>query len=601
MTSSRLALAALLPTILFSAACKSGVPSESKRAEPASATPVEPAPVASAPVVSDPVATVLAVADEYLVGYYRQFPEDAFVNGYPDAPTDRFSDRSAAARAAWARREDEWLARLASLDPARLEGTEAALPYAYVRELLEASVGVRVCRNDLWNVSPTFNGWPAVVSDALANQSVGTPAERAAALARVRDVARLVDTERANLAEGLKLGLSAARSSVDAVVQQLDEILAAEVPATPFYSPAERDESGELKASVGAVIGNEILPAVRRYRDFLAGEYLNAARVAPGVSANPEGAACYAAAVRFWTSLPLTAEQLHANGLEQIAKIETEMRAIARRSFATDDLAGLLQRLRSERQYAFGSEQEILDFVRAAIDRAAAASPAWFGYVPKAEVIVRPYPAYRQETGGGSYSSGVPGQPGVYELGTYEPEKLPRAALEATTFHETYPGHHLQGAVALQRAGLHPALRYFWNSGSGEGWALYSERLADEMGLYSGDIDRLGMLSNESLRAARLVVDSGIHALGWSRQQAIDYLLAHTASSAGGAASQIDRYIAVPGQSTAYMTGKELRVVSDEVARKTMQQWMEYPAKFATRHFDALKDILDDEEPSYRQ
>jgi uncharacterized protein (DUF885 family) len=206
--------------------------------------------------------------------------------------------------------------------------------------------------------------------------------------------------------------------------------------------------------------------------------------------------------------------------------------------------------------------------VTSAIARAEAASPRWFGFVPQAGVVVRPYPAFQKATGGGSYSSGLPGQPGVYQLGTHEPEKLPRAGLEATTFHETYPGHHLQGAVALQKAGLHPALRYFFSSGTGEGWALYAERLADEMGLYSSDLDRLGMLSNESLRAARLVVDPGLHALGWDRQRAIDYLLATTALSPGGAAAQVDRYIATPGQATAYLLGsleiQRLRRLAEE-------------------------------------
>jgi len=510
------------------------------------------------------------VAEEYVTAYYEHFPEEAFENGVPDVPQDRFSDRSQEARSAWEAREDAWLARLEALDPVALAGTPAAVPYAYVLERLRATVAMRVCRGELWNVSPTFTGWPFVVSSTLANQPVGTADEKAAALARAHDAARFIDTDRANLEHGMRDGFIAARSSVDAVLAQVDEILASDPAESPFASPATRDESGELAPLLTPVIEQEILPAVRRYRDLLAGSYRAAAREPVGVAANPQGAECYAAAVRSWTSLPLTADELHANGLAQIARIESEMSEIARRSFDTDDVPALLERLRSDSRYTFRSEQEILDFVHSAIDRAAAAVPQWFGFVPNAEVIVRPYPAYQKQTGGGFYSSGSPGEPGVYELGTYEPAKLPRAGLEATTFHETWPGHHLQGAVALQRSGLHPALRYFFNSGMGEGWALYTEGLADEMGLYSGDIDRIGMLSNESLRAARLVVDSGMHALGWTRQQAIDYLLAHTATSESGAASEIDRYIAVPGQATAYMTGSlEIRRLR-ELAEKRL-------------------------------
>ena len=175
--------------------------------------------------------------------------------------------------------------------------------------------------------------------------------------------------------------------------------------------------------------------------------------------------------------------------------------------------------------------------------------------VPAADVVVRPYPAFQKRTGGGFYTAGPPGQPGTYLLGTYEPEKLSKAGLEATAFHETYPGHHMQASVVLERGGAHPVLKYFYNSGMGEGWALYTERLADEMGLYSGDIDRLGMLSNEALRAARLVVDPGMHVLGWSRERAIQYMLENTAESESEVAYEIDRYLAVPGQATAYLTG----------------------------------------------
>jgi uncharacterized protein (DUF885 family) len=511
----------------------------------------------------------LRVAEEYVNAYFAQFPEEAFEAGFPDAPQDRFSDKSALARAAWETREDAWLSRLRAIDPAALEGTAAAVPYEYTREWLEATVEKRVCRLDVWNVSTAW-GWLTVVSRTLADQPVSTPLERANALARVRDVARGVDTETANLREGLRQGFTAPRSNVDAVLLQVDAVLAAEVESSPFYSPAARDESGALAKELPRVIEAEILPAVRRHRDFLAGEYRGKAREATSVSAHPDGAACYAALLRFFTGLPLGPREIHENGLRQMKTIQDEMREIARRSFDTEDVPGLLQRLRTERRYTFGSAKEILDTVRAAIDRAEAAMPRAFGFVPDAEVVVRPYPAYQKRTGGGFYSSGGADEPGVYELGTHAPDELPRAGLEATTFHETWPGHHLQGKVALQRAGLHPVLRYFFNSGMGEGWALYSERLADELGLYSGDIDRIGMLSNDALRAARLVVDPGIHVLGWSRQRALDYMLAHTAESESSAAWEIDRYIALPGQSTAYMTGAlEIRRLR-EMARERL-------------------------------
>ncbi|MDX1623231.1 MAG: DUF885 domain-containing protein, partial [Gemmatimonadota bacterium] len=147
-------------------------------------------------------------------------------------------------------------------------------------------------------------------------------------------------------------------------------------------------------------------------------------------------------------------------------------------------------------------------------------------------------------------------RPAVYLINTYRAGEQSRAGLESTAFHETYPGHHLQIAIAKEHGTGHPISRYFRFSGFSEGWALYSERLARQMGLFSADIDRMGLLSNEALRAARLVVDSGMHALGWSRERAIEYLLTHTAESRSSAVSEIDRYIAVPGQATSYMLGR---------------------------------------------
>ena len=503
------------------------------------------------------VAEVLAVAEEYTHAYYQEFPEEAYEVGYPELPYDRLGDRSVAATEAWQQREDAWLGRLKAVDTTLLEGTSAAVPYAFARERLEALVAKRVCRIDLWNVSPTWTGWLSMLQSTFAVQPVGTPEARKDALARAGDVARYLDTEVANLREGLRLGFSAARSNVDAVVAQVESLVEAPVEDSPFYEPASRDGDKDFAAALAAVVTGEIRPAATRYRDFLVDEYREAARIPVGVSANPEGEDCYRASIRVYTSLGLTPQEIHDTGLRQLAGIQTEMSAIGGRSFGTEDRKALLELARNDRRYTFGSREEALAYTQAAIERAKAAVPSWFGFVPQAEVVIRPYPDYQKRTGGGFYSAGaVDGsRPGTYEIGLYEPEKLSQVGLEATTFHETYPGHHLQVSIGLERSGVHPILRYFFFSGTGEGWALYTERLADEMGLYSSDAARLGMLSNEAVRAARLVVDTGMHALGWSRQQALDFLLENTAWAESEAAYEVDRYIAVPAQALSYLIG----------------------------------------------
>ncbi|MFQ5747671.1 MAG: DUF885 family protein [Gemmatimonadota bacterium] len=504
------------------------------------------------------VTEALALAAEYVEAYFRQFPEEALSAGYPDADLDRLGDHGPEARAAWRAREDAWLARARALDADAVAGTDAAVPFGYLRERLEASVGRRICRVEEWNVSPTWTGWQNGMAFVFSAQPVGTPEHREAALARARDLPRWLEDEVRNLREGLAAGYSAPKGNVRSVIEQMDALLAVAPESSPFFSPAERDSTPAFRDSLLTIIADEIDPAIAAYRGFLTSEYLPAAREAIGVTSDPGGRDCYLAEVRYYTSLPLTPEEIHETGLRQMERIQAELREIGRRSFGTEDTRALLQRVRTDPRYTFKSRAEIVEYAQAAVNRAKAAIPDWFGFVPKAEVVIRPYSPFQEKSApGAEYSSGSEdgSRPATYLINTYEPTKQSRAGVEATAFHETYPGHHMQGSVALERGGVNPILRYFFNSGFGEGWALYSERLSDEMGLYSDDLARVGLLSNEALRAARLVVDAGMHALGWDRQRAIDYVLAHTAESPARAAAEIDRYIAVPGQATSYMTG----------------------------------------------
>jgi uncharacterized protein (DUF885 family) len=251
--------------------------------------------------------------------------------------------------------------------------------------------------------------------------------------------------------------------------------------------------------------------------------------------------------------------------------LHEEMRRIAELSFGTSDVTGLLRRLREGPEFAFRDREEILAVTRAAVERAAAAMPRWFGRVPQAPVTVREYPEFRRaadpaESYTEDFSSGK--LAGIYFINAFDPAHKPRADVEATAFHEAIPGHHLQLALAHERGGGPRIGKYVINSGFTEGWALYAERLAGEMGLYSADVYRLGGLASEAFRAARLVVDPGLNVLGWTRQQAIDYLVENAGIDPGFAASEVDRYVAWPGQATAYLLGAlEILRLREEAAR----------------------------------
>ena len=531
---------------------------------------------------------VRELADAYVAGFFEQFPEQATYYSLKDKPHDRLSDVSPEAQKKWEAQEDRWLADVKAIDPATIRAQSLRSTYEILREQLESSVEQRVCRLELWNVSQ-MQGWHVSLGYLVTIQPTGTDQARKEALARWSSLPRYLDQQTANLREGIGLGHTAPKHIVRIVAGQVRQLASAPVADSPFFAPAAGDKDRGFQAAFRTVVEEQIVPAARKYADFLEQEYLPAARDAIAVTTNAGGAPCYAASIRAWSTLPKTAQEVHDIGLREVARIDAEMKAIAERSFKTSDVPALLQRLRTDRQYTFRSREELINYSKAALERGRAAAPQWFGILPKADVRIEPYPAYREKSGApGEYNSPAEdgSRPGLFYINASQPEKTTRADNESTAFHETIPGHHLQIAIAIERKDNHPLARYIGNSGYSEGWGLYAEELADEMKLFTGDLDRLGMLSSQNWRAARLVVDTGLHALGWTRQQAIDYMLAHTPQSVESATSEVDRYIIMPGQATAYMLGKLEIVAARQDAQKKLGE------KFDIKQFHDR--VLDD-------
>ena len=514
-------------------------------------------------------AKVKALADAYLAGFFDRNPDQATNYGVPGRHHDLLPDNSLAAERAWEAREDAWLKEARAIDAVDIQSSPLKATYAITREALESSASSRVCRNELWNVSQ-MTGWHVSFGYLVTIQPVGTEEARKEALARWSSLPKYIDNEIANLREGIRLKYTAPKLNVRIVIDQMNSLVS-DTAESPFLSPAERDKDAAFDKVYRELFQNRLLEAFKKYRDFLQNEYLPAAREDIAVAANPEGAACYAAAVRAFSSLPVQAKDVHETGVREVEKLMGEMQEIAQRSFHTSDVPALLQKLRTDPQFMFKSRDDLIHYSQAALARAQAAVPNWFGLLPKADVRIEPYPKYREKNGSSEYNPPAEdgSRPALFYINAYEAEKKSRAPAESTAFHETIPGHHLQGTIALERKEIHPIGRYISNSGFVEGWALYAERLADEMKLYSSDLDRLGMLSEQAFRASRLVVDTGIHTMGWTRLQAIDYMMAHTAEAADDIAAEVDRYIVWPGQATAYMLGMlEIRDARDEAKQE---------------------------------
>jgi len=508
--------------------------------------------------------------------YHHQLavnPERATSLGLTTGDHGRIRDNSPAARAEEQRREDALLRVARGIDPAPLAGRPQWVTYAVARELLESAVGERVCRLELWGVASYVNGWQAVYTDLALIQPVGDEPRRAAALARARALPTFLDQEVANLREGLRLGYSSPRVIVAAVIRQLDDLLATPVRGSPFYSPAARDPTPVFARELARVIREELHPAIRRYRDFLAREYLPAAREAPGVSANPDGVACYAATLRGFATTVSDPDSVFEGGRREMDRIQAEFRAIAARSFGGESLATLLPRLQTDPRYTYRTSAAVLDSAAALVARAKVAMREWFGTLPEADVVVEPYPEFRQRAGAPGQYQPAPedgSRPAIIFINPSNPTRSSRAAGEALALHEGIPGHHLQVAIALERDDLHPLSRGTFSSGFGEGWALYAERLGDEMGLYSGDLGRAGLLASEAWRAARMVIDAGIHTRGWTREQALAYLREHTLVPAAVAEGEVNRYISWPGQAPSYMIGRNEILRLREEARQAL-------------------------------
>jgi uncharacterized protein (DUF885 family) len=501
---------------------------------------------------------VTALADEVMQRALVRSPELATFIGLPGMRHEGLSDNSLEAMVRYQAEDDAFAARVLAIDPEPLVGRPEYVTLGFLREAAQSGAQGRVCRNELWAGVNQMFGWQVSLPRLAQVQPVGTDELRAQTLTRWRGLAKVIDTETVNLREGLRLGYTAPRVNVQRVIQQMEELVAMPPAESPFAGPMQRDSTPAFRQEFEAVMTNEIYPAMRRYRDFLVNEYLPASREATGIVGNPGGAECYRAAVRSFTTLDVPAQEIHEIGLREMAKIQNEMRTIAQRSFNTTDVPGLLERFRTDPQYLFRTREEIVAYAQAAIERGREAMPRWFGRLPKSDVVIEPYPEFEEKSApGGAYETPSEDgtRPGKYRINTYKPEEQTRVGIESTAFHESIPGHHLQLALAQERQGAHIITRFMGNSGYSEGWGLYSERLADEMGLFSSDMDRMGLLSNEALRAARMVVDPGLHVLGWSRDQAIEYMLSHTAENRQAVENEVDRYIGWPGQATAYMLG----------------------------------------------
>lgn len=431
-----------------------------------------------------------------------------------------------------------------------------------------ARAALEGCATDLPWIDP-IAGWQVRWPGEWRTAPVGNPERRRALIERWEGVSGALEADVRRLRAGIAEGRAVPRVVVRRVLEQVKGLLDG-VPEgpdgegdSPLLSPAARADDPAFAARWTRLVEEELAPALRRYRDFLARSYLPAAREEPGLAAIPRGGECWLGAVESWTTLRLSGEEIERRGRGYLAELREELVDLGGAESAAD-VSDVLDRLRTGGPAGdFDSRDDVVEHARAAIDRAKAAYPAWFATADETPVEVVPMDRFME----GSFPAGFyrppagEGAPAAYVVNTSRPAER-RLMSEVIAFHETVPGHHTSLVVPSAHGNV--ALARF-NSGYVEGWAIYAERLADEMGLYSTPVDRLGLVAKHLWAASRLVVEPGLHLHGWSRERAIGYLVENTTLSREEAALEVDRYVALPGQSLAYVLGYlELRDVRRE-------------------------------------
>jgi uncharacterized protein (DUF885 family) len=484
-------------------------------------------------------------------------------------------DLSEAAEAEADRRLAGLERRLAAIEVDSLAGQDRITTAMLARGLADRRAELAARWPEL-TVSATGSGIQTAVLGLVPKVTLATPAEAADYLERCAGLAGCLDQAGDRLRAGLANGRTPPALGVRATVRQLDAYLAGPVADDPLLAPPPPagTDAPRFRERLAEVVAGSVRPAMARYRDLLAGRVLERARPDDrcGLAHVPGGEAVYRAAVAAHTTTDRDPAELHRLGLELVAELEEEYRALGERVLGTAEGAEVLARLRDDPALRFSSGEEILQSGRDALARAVAALPEIVGRIPRAPCMVdemSPYEAKDAVLGYYQPPAADGSRPGVHWLNTSAPDTRTRYEYEALAFHESVPGHHLQFALAQELEELPRFRRFGYVTAFSEGWALYTERLADELGLYSGDLERLGMLSFDSWRACRLVVDTGMHAFGWGRDQAVDYMLANSALTRANVENEVDRYVAWPGQALAYMVGRmELARLRREAAER---------------------------------
>ncbi|ARS28071.1 DUF885 domain-containing protein [Sphingomonas sp. KC8] len=565
---------------------------------PAAAFAQPPAAAATTAPLHDQLHRLFHESDE---AYLKRNPVYAIFRGdlrYADHLGDFVSDAYYDAERAAG--EDD-LKRLRAIDRSKLDATDQIAYDVFEWQTVNALNNLTPEMLALVAVRPIdhFTGFHTFYPGFASGQGAApfkTVADYENNLKRHKEYVVLIDRSIGRFRQGMQSGVVQSKMTVSNMIGQLDAIINQGVEGSVFYGPVSKFPDGispadqvRLKAAYAAAIRDELIPVHTRLRDFLKNEYLPVARETVGIGSMKGGDIVYRAAIEQLTTLPLTPDYVHNLGLSEVARIKSEMEAIKQKVGFKGTLAEFFHYIRTDPKFKPTSKQQLVDGYYAIGKKVDARIAEQFSTIPKTPLEIRYYEAYREKTAaGGSYESGVydpkdpsKNRPGVFYFNTYDLPSRTTPGMETLYLHEGAPGHHFQISLAQENDRLPAFMRYGGNTAYAEGWGLYAETLWKELGMETDPYERFGGLDDEMLRAMRLVVDSGIHAKGWTREQAIQYMLANSSMGETDATAEVERYIAWPGQALAYKIGQ---LTMSRLKAKAQQ---ELGAKFDPRDFHA--------------
>jgi uncharacterized protein (DUF885 family) len=518
-----------------------------------------------------PSSAVDQLADRFWERFLELSPISATING-DTRYDDRLPDPSPTGRLAFRKLAEDLVATAASLDGDDL-GVEDRITSDVFRIIGELAIEQDDLRLDVLQVVDQMGGPQTLLPQLTQFQGADTPADFDNFVARLRAYPAYMAANVELLREAEAMGLTAPRIVAERTIAQVERMLAVPIEEAIVPSMARVAEDDDREA-IRTIVRDEVYPADAAFLEELKGSYFGKTRSEPGIWSAPNGEAIYRNQMRFWTTLDLDPQEVHDSGVAELETIEVERQVISLRAGFGKDTKRYRAHLNAMPSNIPAERQDLVNRAIRQIERAMVEAPKMFGRLPRADCRVLPVEEYKEADAPFAYyfpPSAESSRPGTYYVNTYDLPSRVYSRLATTTFHEAVPGHHFQLALDTENISLNKFRRFAARFASGafvEGWGLYAERLADEMGLYLDDAERFGMLDAQAWRAARLVVDTGLHALRWDRQQSVDQLL-DAGLSDTDAAIETDRYIANPGQALAYKVGqREIERLRRELTKR---------------------------------